>query len=96
MTIKPPHILPIRDALRLYFLIGKHIDPKSQQTNYELIKGITSKLTADEYGECICILTGTAPDEMTKDDGPMALKAFIDGLAMNKIIQLVAWMDVLK
>ncbi len=97
MIIKPARILAINDAVRLYFIIGKYVDTKNtKQTVFEFIQSLIKQLSADEYVECICILTGTDPTDITKEDGKIALGAFVDGISKNQVFRLVSWMNQLK
>lgn len=80
-------IINIAEAMELYELMKPHF-PKAEVVPTEFVQSMVDKLPADDYVRCVCLLTGTKPDELTEADSIPSLTAFVEGIKINRILTM--------
>ena len=84
--IKEPKIINLEQALLLYSIIHTKISDNKDTISF--IEELLTKLTPDEYLNCICLLTGTEKPEIKKEDFMDIITNFTIGLQINNILSL--------
>lgn len=82
-----PKLLTLRETLEIYFIVSPHI-PKEYITHYDACSKIFDGLSAEEYLNCITILTGLDRKEIIVSESLTYFMVFIEGLRINNILSL--------
>jgi hypothetical protein len=84
--IKNNRILNLEQMLEIYNILKNYLIDNQEENNIIFIQGILDKITPQEYIKCVCLLTGTEINEISKEDSISSISAFTNGLFENKIV----------
>lgn len=80
--------LPLDKCLHVYFIVEKHIPETFEGTLYELARILFKEMNQYEFLECVCVMTDTEPENITREDSSACFTEFMNGLMLNKIFSL--------
>ncbi len=85
--------LNLTDAIRLASIVSKYVDkiPSPQSDAIDFISGIVDKIDPEEYLACVSLMTKTDVDTIKQEISLNVLTAFIEGLRLNRIIDLLGF-----
>jgi hypothetical protein len=84
--INEPRIMNLEQALSLYSIINTKLSNKEDTLSF--VEDLLTKLTPNEYLDCVCLLTGTKKEQIIEQDFMEAIISFTKGLQINNIIYL--------
>lgn len=90
--------LPLHQAIKLYNIIAEHLpDEIKDEDAYEYIHAIMSSMKDKNkhvnYIEAIATIIGEPIEELFQYSTEEIINMFMEGLAVNKIVQLKSFMD---
>lgn len=89
LTIKK---LTLEEALRLYLRLRPYL-PETLTSDYTVsfLRQIVGRMSARDYAEAVCLLTGKQISELDQIDSYEILEAFLQGLIANRLLDLVSF-----